>query len=178
MRPHIEPKGETLSPQMQKDIQDITEYWRWNTKGAWKTNISRKQIGQLTQWMRGRIMSEEDTIFTLNDDKIFEVRNYDSGKKEKEAQNKIYDALNSGQHGQRIEREGHKDYIFKMEWHSFHGWVPHSHIYAWIKVHAGTYCNMTPEMFWHILLHTIGNVDHEYSYRVIYWPGMNMAFVK
>eukprot|EP00972_Heterocapsa_arctica_P043516 6425035-Heterocapsa_arctica.AAC.1 len=37
---------------------------------------------------------------------------------------------------------------------------------------------MTPEMFWHILLHTIGNVDKEYSYRVIFWPGMKMAFVK
>eukprot|EP00972_Heterocapsa_arctica_P004955 734358-Heterocapsa_arctica.AAC.1 len=43
MKPQIEPKEVTLSPQMEKDIQDITDYWRWDTTGAWKTNISKKQ---------------------------------------------------------------------------------------------------------------------------------------
>eukprot|EP00972_Heterocapsa_arctica_P107654 15858462-Heterocapsa_arctica.AAC.1 len=80
--------------------------------------------------------------------------------------------------GARIEHEGHKDYRFRMELRSYLGWVPHAYIYAWIKVHAGMGENMTPEMFWQILLHTIGNVDKEYSYRVIFWPGMKMAFVK
>eukprot|EP00972_Heterocapsa_arctica_P012984 1907621-Heterocapsa_arctica.AAC.1 len=37
---------------------------------------------------------------------------------------------------------------------------------------------MTPEVFWHIVLFTKGNVDKMYSYRVKYWPAMNMAFVK
>eukprot|EP00972_Heterocapsa_arctica_P062909 9280340-Heterocapsa_arctica.AAC.1 len=37
---------------------------------------------------------------------------------------------------------------------------------------------MTPEVFWHIILHTIGNLDKEHSYRAIYWPSMQMAFVK
>eukprot|EP00972_Heterocapsa_arctica_P034271 5048521-Heterocapsa_arctica.AAC.1 len=37
---------------------------------------------------------------------------------------------------------------------------------------------MTDKVFWNIILNTIGNIDLEHSYRVIYWPAFWMAFVK
>eukprot|EP00972_Heterocapsa_arctica_P019311 2850799-Heterocapsa_arctica.AAC.1 len=45
-------------------------------------------------------------------------------------------------------------------------------------MHGGMGDYMTPEIFWHIILYTIGNLDKEHSYRAIYWPNMKMAFVK
>eukprot|EP00972_Heterocapsa_arctica_P066404 9798438-Heterocapsa_arctica.AAC.1 len=63
-----------------------------------------------------------------------------------------------------------------MELHSYKGWVPHAFIYAWIN--ANGKMEMTPEVFWNIVLYTKGNRDKEHSYRVNYWPMMQMAFIK
>eukprot|EP00972_Heterocapsa_arctica_P091708 13524704-Heterocapsa_arctica.AAC.1 len=51
------PAGMDETPQqrmMAEDIQNIVSYGRWETAGAWRTGISRLQVGQLTQWMRSR----------------------------------------------------------------------------------------------------------------------------
>eukprot|EP00972_Heterocapsa_arctica_P084265 12414379-Heterocapsa_arctica.AAC.1 len=114
-----------MTPQQQiieKDILNIVNNKRGNTTGAWKTGISRTQVGQLTQWMKDRIMTAVDKKYALQDDRVFAVANYAPDKREKDAQNKLYDALTDGYHGRRIESEGHEGYRFRMEQHNCHGW--------------------------------------------------------
>eukprot|EP00972_Heterocapsa_arctica_P059281 8743099-Heterocapsa_arctica.AAC.1 len=75
----------------------------------------------------------------------------------------MYDALTDGHHGQR-EDCFCPGYKFRVDLHSFKGWVPHSFIYAWIKANGGM--GMTPEVFWNTVLYTKGNKDGLHSYRV------------
>eukprot|EP00972_Heterocapsa_arctica_P102980 15177011-Heterocapsa_arctica.AAC.1 len=67
-------------------------------------------------------MTAVDGRYALQDDSVFAEEKYTPDKKEKDAQNKLYDALTDGFHGRRIEHEGHDGYRFKMEQHNFHGW--------------------------------------------------------
>eukprot|EP00972_Heterocapsa_arctica_P040204 5923602-Heterocapsa_arctica.AAC.1 len=90
---------------MAADIQNICSYTRWQSPGAWKTNMTKQQIGQLTQWMRSRNMTPVDTNNALGNDSVFSIKEHHPDKREKEAQNRMYDALTDGHHGHRIERE-------------------------------------------------------------------------
>eukprot|EP00972_Heterocapsa_arctica_P018968 2800049-Heterocapsa_arctica.AAC.1 len=67
-------------------------------------------------------MTAVDMRYALKHDSVFAVEKYTPNKKEKDAQNKMYDALTDGYHGRRIGHEGHDGYRFRMEQHNFHGW--------------------------------------------------------
>jgi hypothetical protein len=176
-----EPQVRTLTAQQQtieNDIENIVRYWRWNSKGAWKTGIQKVQIGRLTHWLKSRVMRTIDETYVLRDERVFDWEPYELNKKERAAQTKLYDALTNGFHGNRIENEMQSGYRFKLEDHNFQGWVPHAYIFAWMREKSGLGRDMTAKVFWNIILNTIGDIDQEHSYRVIYWPALWMAFVK
>eukprot|EP00972_Heterocapsa_arctica_P111346 16391826-Heterocapsa_arctica.AAC.1 len=106
---------------MEADTQNICGYNRWETPGAWMTGMSRKQIGQLAQWLRGRNMTQLDKNNLIRNDCVFYIQEHMFSKSEKEAQNKMYDALTNGHHGYRVELS-QPGYRFKMELHGHNGW--------------------------------------------------------
>eukprot|EP00972_Heterocapsa_arctica_P071631 10581713-Heterocapsa_arctica.AAC.1 len=61
---------------------------RWEGPGAWKTNMTKRQVGQLTQWMRSRNMTPVDTKNALGNDCVFSIKEHLPDKREREAQNK------------------------------------------------------------------------------------------
>eukprot|EP00972_Heterocapsa_arctica_P009814 1444290-Heterocapsa_arctica.AAC.1 len=48
-------KTEGLEQEMTtEDIQNICSYKLSESEGAWRTNMTNEQLGELTQWMRKR----------------------------------------------------------------------------------------------------------------------------
>eukprot|EP00972_Heterocapsa_arctica_P027595 4057101-Heterocapsa_arctica.AAC.1 len=107
---------------MAEDIQDISSHRLSESGAPWITDLTNKQLGDITAWIRMMPVTSTELGYAVKDETVLYKEETEHTDEEKTAQLKLYDALIGGFHGYRIEK-WKPGYRFKMEKYSQPTWV-------------------------------------------------------